>query len=185
MKSREWTLGKLFIRWGEPEYDVAQKVGNFLMHQPACSSKVLIMRPSKDWHCEVIADSSALRDWLEERNGIGFASPLNLKAADKAMQLWLRGANTGDPAVSCFPEEFSVVIAKYLPDLIDRGIAKIVCIECDKDVRNINKIRHEHKDVLALSCWTDEWRCPEGHLLRLERQELICILRNRNISDKA
>jgi len=170
-----WSMGKLHVQWEYPKFDVEKAVGKYLMELDQCASQVLIMSPEygeKGWLGDVVADSASLKTYANSRSeGFGYCYPYYLYAAAFALQLWLRGADNSNDSISRIPKEFAEVLKHNISDLIEKQIASIVCKKCNTifcDANIIKKGEHESPSLF----WIDEWRCPEGHLLRYEKGEI-------------
>jgi hypothetical protein len=89
-----------------------------------------------------------------------------------ALPIWLRGFDSSNLIPSEIPSAFSHVLRPYILDFIHNDIAAVTCVDCGCIINDIAMTRKNDRRVMTWSWWTDEWYCPEGHLLYRQDHEL-------------
>jgi hypothetical protein len=158
-----------------PPFFFENAVGKYLLTLSPCTAKVVVASPNygdQHYRCEVIADAARLTPWAEHHAEAVWSLDNDEQAARKALPFWLRGANV-DVAPSYIPPLFVAVLRPYALDLINEGIAQVLCQECRRIVRDIamKKLNESYAGSLWAQ-WTDEWHCPSGHLLYREDHDI-------------
>jgi ssDNA-binding Zn-finger/Zn-ribbon topoisomerase 1 len=167
-------IKKLLGREG-PTFDIEKAVGRYLLTLPPCTAKVVIVSPKygdKHYRCELIVDTDGLVPWAEHHAQSVWSSNKEEQAARKALPIWLRSANLNDPAPTYVSPHFVEVLQPYALDFINEGIVDVICPDCRRVVGDIvmKKLNERREDTWLW--WTDEWYCPNDHLLYREDHEL-------------
>jgi hypothetical protein len=170
----KWSIGKLYLQWGHPEFDFEKAVGRYLMELERCPAKVVIASPNYDQHyrCEIIADASGLLEWAEKHFKGCWSSDKDEQAARIALPIWLRGADPGNLTPANVPYYFYKVIDHYVQAIVNLGITEVFCPDCQSIVEAIDMKKLNERQQVNWHWWTDEWYCKKGHLLYSEDQEL-------------
>lgn len=159
-----------------PTYDVEKAVGAYLLKLPRCSSLIIAVSPKYgDQHHrgELILDVVALLPWAEHHAESVLSSDKEEQAAIRALPLWLRGAALDDSHITYVPHSFAQILRPYAEDFIVKHIGMMACPDCRRVVKNVTmKKLNEHSAGAVLHSWTDEWLCPEGHLLYRQDQQI-------------
>ncbi|MBV5342035.1 MAG: hypothetical protein J0665_21155 [Deltaproteobacteria bacterium] len=163
-----------------PPFDMEKAVGNYLLNLPKCTSKVVVTSPKygdKCYQCEVLVDVNGLLPWAKHHAQAVWSGDKVEQAARIAIPLWLQDSNCNNPEPSYVPPYFVAVLRPYTLDFVNKGIAEIVCPDCNRIVDNVQMKKLNEKRSGGWSNWTDEWHCPAGHLLYREDHELHFHLR--------
>lgn len=169
-------LSKLFgKRNDEIIFDVQSEAQQFIKQLPPCTSRIVIASPkySTAYKCEVIADTTAVADFVEDLFQITCGGSNESQMARVAMPIWLRsGQNYNGAGASYLPPLFVTKVSNYIQNLINKGVAEVYCFQCQSVVTDVkfNDIRCSSN--LLNSSWTSEWTCHRNHLLYLEKQEV-------------
>ena len=87
------------------------------------------------------------------------------QAARRAIPIWLQGANVALTGPSDIPPHFVEVLRPYTLDFVIKGIAEVVCLECQEVGASVSRTAVHNDSVPIWSRCTSEWHCPMGHLL--------------------
>jgi len=161
-------FGKLFGRDPSSSETPEQTVRRLLTTLPKCSKFVVGASPkygNEQYRCEVLISAIDLLPWAQRNAESRFSSDPEDQAANEALPIWLRSANASDVGPTYVPVPFVNVMSSFIADFVEKGIAQIQCPDCSKGYQ---KISTEKRNVVkggTTSTWTDEWFCPNGHLL--------------------
>jgi hypothetical protein len=170
----KWSIGKFYLQWGHPEFDFEKAVGKYLLELERCSSKVVIASPKYDEHyrCEIIADSYGLLQWVEKDFQGWWSSDRDKQAARMTLPIWLRGADPNNPNPIYVPFYFYKAVDDHIQELVNHGITELICLDCQKVVKEIEVKKLNERQMPFWSWWTVEWYCEKSHLLYREDEEL-------------
>ena len=169
-------FNKVFKRHDPEDAIVERAVGQYLLTLPICTGKIVVVSPqytkAEHYHCEIVADAAKLLPWAENHAKVCWSSGRREQAARVTLPLLLRMANLADPTPTYLPDEFSRVLEMCALGLINQGIAKVICLECNAVVADIQMRKFDESRMYLWSWWTSEWKCPAGHLLYHEKHTL-------------
>jgi hypothetical protein len=158
--------------------DIENTINEYLRKLPRCTRYVVITSPKygkNDYRCELIVSVKDLLPWAENNLKIlsgTHKSDNEIHAATKALPLWLRNADLLNHNSSWIPYYMYRVIEGGINDFVVAKKAKIFCCECQHFVKDITMEKLDFRKEGDTSLWTDEWHCPQGHLLYYHENEL-------------
>jgi hypothetical protein len=150
-----------------PLFDIEKAVGNFLLNYLRYTSKIVVVSPKygdKNYCCEIIVEASGLLSFFEYYAKRIHGGPARELAALKALPFWFRDIDLSNPSPSYFPGHFTRFLRSFLYKFIQKGVAEVVCSECQRVVDDITKNKFNESRSGNYSWWTDEWHCQNGHL---------------------
>lgn len=168
-------FNKLFSKNKEPEFNLEEAVGEYLLKLPQCSKDVLIISPSyaeTHFTCEISVEAEDLLPWAEHHADAVQSFNPEEQAARIALPLWLRASNVSDNSVSHIPYYMQMVVEPYVQNFIQDGTVKFFCFECQSFISDIKMEKLDESRVVNNSYWTDFWTCPNGHILYQKEQEM-------------
>ena len=154
----------------------------YLSGLPRCHSSVIIAGPTyvnSRYKGQIIAPADKLQASAAEILGSVIARSEQDQVVLKAFPMWLQAAETGGSAVSRAPFLVTQFLKGHIPDIIKDGIAHAYCNECQSVVDEIKMDKLDNRTPAGWSFWTDEWRCPQGHLLYREDRDLRFIVKHQ------
>jgi hypothetical protein len=175
-KSEGMSIIRQFFNIGkEPEFDIKKRVDEYLLKLPQCSrSVVVVCQKYQETHyrCEIEVAAEKLLPWAVNHSYTVSSTHLEEQAARIALPVWLSRKNSQENSSSYIPFLMHKVLRPYVLDFISDGIADVYCIECNSYVTDIYMQKLDKKKLGGWSSWSDDWRCPVGHQLYHEEQEL-------------
>lgn len=157
------------------EFDIKGESDRLLKELPPCTTLVVMASPrySGCYKCEVIAEAGTVADFFEMVFQSTFGGDQSSRVARVTMPVWLRGGmKHAGSGPSYLPPTFSKLVDSYVQDFVNRGDAVVHCPECNLVVSGVNISQRNEKSNTLHSEWTNEWRCPENHLLYTEDHEI-------------
>lgn len=154
--------------------DIETLIGRHLLTLPRCTKSVAIINSSygaKEYSCEVIVTANDLLPWAEHHSSTVWSACNKDQAARKTLPLWLRTADATQDKVSRLAPPLYRIVEPYTLDFIEKGIAKVFCYECEKQVPYVNTHVHDRKVLGDWVSWVSEWKCDNEHLLYHEHHE--------------
>ena len=157
-----------------PLFDAERDASAFLATLPPCSQYVVIASPrySGNYRGEVIGEAAAMLSFVERLTASTMGGSETSQMARKALPQWLRAASKDDGRTSYMPAPFVATLDSYVMNCILYGRARVHCPECGGEVDHVDQQQRNEKTLGPWSEWTDSWRCPRGHLLYTEDQEI-------------
>lgn len=168
-------IGNLFKKRKDPIFDIEKAVGIYLEKIPRCGKDVVIASPKyKDSHykCEILvaAENLLYKAELVAEGTIG--GSIESQVTRLVLPIWLRGADLYGSTASYMPIPMNEVLDAHVSAFITEGKARIYCNECQSFIPDIQFNKLNAQRIGDTSVWTDDWRCPQGHQLYYEDQEI-------------
>lgn len=148
-------------------FDEDAELKKYLAGLPRCSKYVLIASPFYElegFNGEVVAYAAKLQPWMVDRvkgaTKFGMAQVVFL-----ATPQWLEQADLSNESITVLSPELLDNLSDYAYALVRDKIAFCRCSTCHKSYDDITMVKLNQREEGQKHFWTDEWRCPEGHII--------------------
>jgi hypothetical protein len=151
--------------------------------QPAisCSSLILLSGPAygdKTFFGSFLLNAFAVKSWAFDHSNSVWSSAKIEQQARVYIPKWLESASYHDDGyVTLIDLPMRQVLVPYTFDFYDKGWLSIYCHQCGELHDSLIDNMHNNQRNGSTSTWTDEWHCPNGHILHHKEQEVRWITR--------
>lgn len=149
-------------------FDLERAVGRTILRLPRCSDTLVVAGPEYDdpnYAGDVFVEADGLLPWAEHHAETTWISNDELQTALKVLPIWLRSADLLNHQPIVVDQSVADLVRAYIPTFVNMGIVSIYCRRCDVVYKKVEMEKYDDKRDGPWHHWTDEWRCPAGHLL--------------------
>ena len=147
-----------------------------------CSSLILLSGPTygdRTFFGSFLLNAVAVKAWTLEHSKSVWSSTHLEQQARKYLPNWLDKVNYGDDGyVTMIDLPMRRVLVPYTYDFYLKGWLSIYCHQCSKFHDTMIDNTHNHQKIGRTSKWTDEWLCPDGHILHYKEEEVRWIIKD-------
>lgn len=162
--------------------EVAVEKPAYVQPSLACSSLILLSGPAygdKTFFGSFLLNSVALREWASDHSKSVWSSSYLEQQARLYLPIWLENVSyEQDGYVTLLDMPMRHVLVPYAYDFYLKDWLSVYCHQCSMLYNTLIDNDHNHQKVGRTSKWTEEWRCPAGHILHHKEQELRWIVSN-------
>lgn len=157
-----------FASQNRDQQELERRVLHFLELHSDCSETTVIASPefgSSQYACVVTVPSVRLYVWAQ-KHVLGNASlGIEGQTSREFLYRWLARADFSNGRVSALPPPASGIVAPYLRQFVEDGVAVVFCPDCKRTVQNIQIRESDSHTESAYTVWREIWLCPCGHVL--------------------
>ena len=145
-----------------------------------CSRWILVRGPalgSRHHRGTLLVEAKSIEDWAVGHAKGVWSTVQAEQSAREFLPAWIQGSDPNDESVSIPDHDMLEVLQPYDQDFIVKGRIRLWCPDCACLHESVNCDTHDNERKGKTSTWVSEWRCPEGHVVHLEDNEIRWIVR--------
>lgn len=158
---------KLALR-NSDEQELERRVQHLLELQSDCSETIVVASPklgSPEYACTVAVPSIKLFTWFQKHSLSISSLGIEGQASREFLYRWLASADFCGGQVSALPPPASGIVAPYVRQFVEEGLAIVFCLACDQTVHNIQIQKSDGHVESAYTVWRETWSCPCGQVI--------------------
>ena len=164
----------------ETKFPGAIRRGVYESPKVRCSKWLVVRGPvvgSKHHRGTLLVEAKSIEAWAKHHAGAVWSTVESEQGAREYLPTWLEQSDPADDSVSIPDKDMLSVLQGYDEKFINDCSVRLWCPDCRKLHDSVDCGAYDNKRVGKISTWVSEWRCPEGHVVHNEDQEIRWIIR--------
>jgi len=169
---------RLFAAFKRPVSVSLQRPSEIL--EPPCTRWILLRGPaigSPSHRGTLIVEAKSILSWAQAHAKGVWSSDADRQSARERLPHWIEEAIEEDESVTIPSAELLDVLQPYDEDFIEKATVRLWCPDCRLAHSRVTRGTRDDQLIGKSSLWVSEWRCPEGHLVHSESNEIRWIIR--------